>query len=101
MSFDELKGADVTPKKKDIDISVDDKLLKFTANEISYLQRLNLATIQNNGGDPFTSLVVYSIKDENGKHMTFEQAKSLKEEHIRLFLSAANEVNYADTTEKN
>lgn len=101
MSFDALVNSNLNAKKKDISFEVAGKKVSFTANEISYLQRLNLSVIQQSGGDAFTQLVVYSIKDEQGKHMTFEQAQGLSEEHAQAFFVAASEVNKQETEEKN
>lgn len=101
MSFDALKAADVTPKKKEVKIKVGENTYKFTAKEIPYLQRLHLASIQQSGGDAFTQLIVYSVVDEAGKHMTLEQASGLSSEHAEVFFVAASEVNAQEVKEKN
>lgn len=100
MSFDDLKKADVTPKREEIKIKSGDKDLVFYANEISYLQRLNLAGIQATGGDSYSQLVVYSITDQDGKHMTIEQAQGLSDEHAEIFFVAAAKVNNQDAKKK-
>lgn len=101
MSFDALTAADVTPKIKEVPITVGDKTYKFTAHEIGYLQRLHLSSIQRSGGDPFTQLIVYSIKDESGKHMTVNQAIQLPDDAAEKFFVAASEVNNQEVDEKN
>jgi hypothetical protein len=101
MSFDALKAADVTPKKKEVKIKVGENTYKFTAKEIPYLQRLHLASIQQSGGDAFTQLIVYSIVDQDGKHMSVDQANGLSPEHAEAFFVAASEVNAQGQEEKN
>lgn len=93
MSFDALKASDVTRKTKDIDITVGENVYRFTAKEISAMQRMHMANVQKNGGDPFQQLIVYSITDPEGKHMTLEQAEKLDDVHALAFFSAAAEVN--------
>lgn len=101
MSFDALKAADVTAKKKEVVIQVGENSYVFTATEISYMQRLNLAAIQHAGGDAFTQLMIYSIVDADGRHMSAQQANALAPEHAEKLFVAATEVNQQDTTEKN
>jgi len=101
MSFDALKAADVTPKKKEVKIKVGETTYKFTAKEIPYLQRLHLASIQQAGGDAFTQLIVHSIVDEKGAHMSIDQANALSKEHAESFFVAASEVNAQEAGEKN
>lgn len=93
MSFDALKSSDITRKIKDIEIKVGENTLKFQAKEISYLQRMHIAHAQKSGGDPFVQLLVYSIVDEAGKHMSPEQAAQLSDIHALQFFTAASEVN--------
>lgn len=100
MSFAELQKSNYVAKKEEIIIRVDDRDLRFFANEISYLQRLNLASIQSNGGDSYSQLVVYSITDEDGKHMTAEQAQGLSPEHSEIFFLAAAKVNAQEEDKK-
>lgn len=100
MSFDKLVDANVVKKSKEVVIKHKDGDLVFTANEISYAQRLQLAIIQNSGGDSFSQLVVFSIKDKDGNHMKLEQAQSLPEEYFQPLFVAASEVN-AQGSEKN
>lgn len=101
MSFDALKASDVTTKKQSVDIKVGDKSFHFTAKEISYLQRLHLASIQQSGGDVFSQMIVYSIVDEDGKHMSMQQARQLASEHAETFFLAASQVNAQEEAEKN
>jgi hypothetical protein len=100
MSFDALKKSDVTKKTKDVLLKVGDVEYKFKANEISYLQRLNIASAQANGGDPFSLLLVYSIVDQDGNHMTVEQAQALDSSHAEALFLAASEVNKTEDKKK-
>lgn len=105
MSFDKLKASSYEKKCEDIEIVVKnedatDVVLKFQAKEISYLQRLKLAEIQHKGNEAFTHLIVFSIVDEKGKHMTFEQAESLSPEYQEKFFLAAARVNAVDEEKK-
>lgn len=100
MSFAELKKSDYSQKTKEFVIEHSGKSFKFKAKELSFLQRLNLAAVQQGGGDTFTNLVVQSIVDEDGKHMTVDQAVSLPEEVQLKFFEMASEVNKSDA-EKN
>lgn len=99
MSFSELEKT-YTPKRETVTIKSGDRSLTFHANEISYLQRVHLGTIQSGGGDSYTQLVVYSITDEDGKHMTLEQAQKLSPEHAEKFFIAAAKVNSQEDTKK-
>ena len=101
MSFDALLAADVTPKTKEVPIKIGDTVHKFTAHEIGYLQRLHLSAIQKSGRDPFTQLIVYSIRDEVGAGMTLKQAISLPNEIAEKFFIASSEVNKQEEVEKN
>lgn len=101
MSFDDLVASDATPKKKEVKIKLGDKTYSFTATEVTYLQRLNLASISQSGGDPFTQLIVFSIVDEHGKHMSLAQAQALADEHAEALFVAASEVNTQSDKEKN
>lgn len=100
MSFDKLVGASVAKKSMEVVIKHPDGDLVFTANEISYAQRLQLAVVQNSGGDAFSQLVVFSIKDKDGNHMKLEQAQSLPEQYFQPLFVAASGVNAQDA-EKN
>src|SRR5690606_29729571 len=101
MSFDELLNSDYTPKREEVIIKSGDKEYKFFANEISYLQRINLSSIQHVGGDSYTHLVMYSIADEDGKHMTLEQASKLPPEYAeKLFVAAAKVNNSKEDVKK-
>lgn len=102
MSFEAIAKSDYTPKKKEINITVGDQTHIFYANEITHFQRLHVSTIQNQGGDAFSKLVVYSITDRDGKHMSEEQAASLSAEHAGLFFKEAAAINYGtEQDEKN
>lgn len=100
MSFSELTNSNYAAKKEEVKITLGDKELVFHANEISYLQRLNLSAIQATGGDSYAQLVVYSITDQDGKHMTLDQATKLSPEHQEAFFIAAAKVNSAEEDKK-
>lgn len=100
MSFDELKSA-TAKKVEKVTIESGDKKFYFTANEITYIQRLHLASIQQAGGDALTQMIVYSIKDEQGRHMTLAQAEQLADEPAQAFFMAASKVNAGEEAEKN
>lgn len=100
MSFDKLIDANVVKKSKEVVIKHPDGDLVFTANEIPYAQRLQLAVIQNAGGDSLSRLVTLSIKDKDGNHMSLGQAQSLPEKYFQPLFVAATEVN-AQGDEKN
>lgn len=100
MSFEALQSSDYTAKKEEILIKVGDKEIKFTANEISYLQRLHVAAIQDQGGDAYSQLVAYSIQDPEGKHMNLDQVRKLGPEHAQVFFIAAARVNKQDDKKK-
>lgn len=93
MSFDALVTTDCVPKKEEIKIKIKDTTLIFYANEISYLQRINLAAVQENGGDQYLQLIVFSITDQAGKHMSPDQARALPPEFQQIFFVAAAKVN--------
>lgn len=94
MSFLELAKASVSRRKKEVSIKLPDgKDLVFTATEISFLQRVDLGVSANNGGDVHTNLIIQSITDQDGTHMTLEQARALSSEHQEVFYRAALDVN--------
>lgn len=100
MSFNDIVNSDVQRKSKEVILKHNDKEYKFTANELTCSQRLNLAVIQERGGDAFLQLVVYSITDEHGKTMSTKQASKLSDEHFEKLFIEANEVN-SKQSEKN
>lgn len=94
MSFDQLLKATVARRKKDVSIKMPDgSVLTFQANEVSYLDRVNLGIYGLKNGDVNTRLIVMSITDQDGHHMTEEQAKGLSYEHQEVFHHAALDVN--------
>lgn len=95
MSFDDLVKSDVRRKEEVVKITVGDKELKFTAHELSYPQRLQLAVTQKQGGDSFSQLLVFAVKDQDGMAMTLDQAQSLPEEYFTVLFKAASAVNSA------
>lgn len=100
MSFAELTNSSYSAKKEEFKIKAGEKELTFYANEISYLQRLNLSGIQSAGGDSYAQFIVYSITDQDGKHMTLDQAKALSHEHQEAFFVAAAKINSAEEDKK-
>lgn len=99
MSFDDLVKSDLARKSVPLVIKSGDKEIEFTANELTYPQRLQIAILQQNGGDSFSQLIVFSIKDKDGRSMTMSQAQSLPEEYFVKFFEAATKVNVVE--EKN
>lgn len=100
MSFEELAKSNYAPKTEEVKIKHGDKDFVFTANEISFLQRLNLSGLQSVGGDSYSQLVVYSIKDQDGRHMTLNQVQSLHPDIQEKFFVAAARVNSAEDAKK-
>lgn len=101
-AFDDILAASLQRKTEKVEFDVNDKKLIFTATEISYLQRLHLSQLQSSGGEAFSQLLVYSIKDADGNHMTLEQVACLPPEYAEKFFIAATKVNSGEIkTEKN
>ena len=96
MSFDKIIKSDVIRKKKEIEVGE----YKFYANELNFPERLALSVTQN-VAEQFTSLVINSITDQEGKHMTSEQASNLPDNVFDKFLAAALELNKVEQSEKN
>lgn len=102
MSFNDLLNASVTRKTKEVPIEVNGKTIVFTATEISYIERLHLASLSALGAEGFSSLIASSITDPDGNKMTVEQVKQLPEQYAEKFFIAATEVNSGEVkTEKN
>lgn len=101
MSFDKLIPQDARKKSKEVEFDVAGEKVFFTAHEISALDRIALAVLQQGDKNFVTGLVVASIVDQHGKKMSLEQASKLPDEIAAKFFAAAMEVNYADKTEKN
>lgn len=101
MSFDELAKATVARRKKAVTIKMPDgSELVFQANEISYLDRVSLGVSSLKDGDINTRLIVMSITDPDGKHMTVDQARNLSNEHQEVFYRAALDVNKLEDAPK-
>lgn len=96
MSFDKIIRSDVIRKKKEIEVGE----YKFYANELNFPERLALSVSQNIS-EQFTALVINSITDQEGKHMTSEQALNLPDDVFDKFLGAALELNKVEQSEKN
>lgn len=93
MSFDKLKKSSYSAKSQEVVIESGGDKITFHAKELSYLQRLDLSTIKESGGDFYSHLVVMSIVDQDGKHMTLDQCSSLDPEIQEKFFLAAAKVN--------
>lgn len=106
MSFDELVGSNVAKKTKKVTLSVfdektkKDKKLVFTAHELNYPERLQLAGTTTEGAEQYCMLLVLSIRDQNGNPMTMDQARALPDKYFQPLFVAATEVNNVDA-EKN
>lgn len=101
MSFSDIINSDVQRRKKEVVIKVGDKEHKFYANELTYPQRLSIAVIEKNGGDAFGQMILFSITDKDGAHMSLDQVSRLSDEHAASFFFAATEVNRVEDEEKN
>lgn len=94
MSFAELAKAAVARRKKDVPIKMPDgREIVFQANEISFIDRVELGLASRSDGDVNTRLIVLSITDPSGNHMTMEQARNLSNEHQEVFYRAALDVS--------
>lgn len=102
MSFKDLAAAHVARRKQTVTIKLEDgREVTFHANEISYLQRIELGISRaTDGGNMHLGLVALSITDEEGKHMTLEQAQGLSDEHQEVFYRAALDVNFLEEKAK-
>lgn len=96
MSFDKITKSDVVRKKQEIEVGE----YKFYANELNFPERLALS-VSPNVSEQFTALIVNSITDQDGTHMTREQALNLPDEVFDKFLAVALELNKVEKTEKN
>lgn len=101
MSFDVLANSAVARRKEEITIEINGNSYKFFAEELPYLAKVNMAVAQQANGDGVLFLLTQSIRDEKGQRMSREQAEQLSPEHIEIFLSAANRVNWGEQAEKN
>lgn len=95
MSFKDLAAAQVARKKQPVVIKLEDgRDITFYANEISFLQRVDLGiNSKTDGANMHVGLIALSITDEEGNHMTLEQAQALSNEHQEVFYRAALDVN--------
>lgn len=96
MSFEELSKSTYAPKKSEFKVSEH----TFFATEISYLQRLNISAVQQSGGDYYSLLVVYSITDKGGNHMTLDLLNGLPPEYQEQFFIEAAKVNTQEEVKK-
>ncbi len=100
MSFSEITK-DYVAKTAEVLIEHGGKTFKFTAHELSFIASQEIGLKRASGEDWLEHLLVHSIKDENGSHMTADQAKKLSPEHADKFIAAAISVNNAGDAEKN
>lgn len=101
-AFDDIIAAALERKVERVTFNLNGRELVFTANEVSYLERLHLSRIQHAGGEAFSYLLMYSIRDADGNAMTLEQIHKLPSEYAEKFFLAATKVNSGETkTEKN
>lgn len=101
MSFDKIIVKDYAPKTERVEIEVGDETLVFTAKELPFVQRLMIDAIRQQGQDHVSRLLVLSVTDSDGKHMTEDQAASLPPEYALPLVTAALKVNAAEDVEKN
>lgn len=101
MSFDKLIQSSVAKKQEEIVIDG----MTFYANELSITHSMKLAKIESEDGDTYTYWVAYSITDQEGKRMSYDQARQLPVVILKKFLDAALRVNSKpkakDTKKKN
>lgn len=101
MSFDKLTVKDYTPKSDKVIIEVGDDKLEFTAKELSFMQSIRVDAARRSGEDHLTLLMVLSIVDSDGRHMTMEQALALNRDYALPLIEAAIRVNQREEAEKN
>lgn len=100
MSFAEITK-DYSPKTQEVLIEVNGNVYKFIAHEMSFLASQEIGLKQTNGENWLEHLLVNSIKDEQGNHMSADQAQRLSPEHADKFIAAAVAVNSRGESEKN
>lgn len=98
MSFSELQHSNSIRKKKEFEIKVKlsdgtDKILTFTASQISYLQAMEVESLKVIGKDWVSKFVACSVTDAHGNKMSLSQAEQLSDEHAAIFLNNVLEVN--------
>lgn len=93
MSFDKLLSSSVSKKTKTVTLESGGEKLVFTAHELTMTQRIRLTQINTEGGDTFLHWIVFSIVDQEGKHMTVDQAALLPDDVMEKFLDAVLSVN--------
>lgn len=89
MSFDKLIESSVAKRQEEIVIDG----MTFYANELSITHSIKIAAIEAEDGDTYTYWVAYSITDQDGKRMSYDQATRLPGSVLRKFLDAAMRVN--------
>lgn len=89
MSFDKLIQSSVAKKQEEIVIDG----MTFYANELSITHSMKLAQIEMESGDTYSYWVVFSITDQDGKRMTYDQASKLPIPVFKQFLDATLRVN--------
>lgn len=96
MSFEDLKKSSYAARREEFKVQD----YTFYANELSYLQRLNVSAVQQTGGDYASHLVVASITDQDGKHMTMGQFLSLDHTIQEEFFVKAAKINSGEGVKK-
>lgn len=94
MSFEALlKEKSFVTQEKLIEIKAGDQVLKFKAHKLRWSDGLNLAMASRGEKDVFAMQIAMSVTDEDGKHMSYDQALQLSDEHFQIFFNAVQEVN--------
>lgn len=91
MSFDQL--TDVTKKRETIEFTVGKQVVTFFANQLSYIQKMNMTVAMQNAPDLFSSLILAAIVDQDGNYMSVDQLHRLNDETQKKFFEAAKRVN--------
>ena len=100
MSFDQIINESYKPKREEVVLNAGDVSVTLYATEISYLSFLEISARSQQGTGWFRDLVVASIVDASGKHMTLAQAEALSSDHASALLDAALRVNNKEQVEK-
>lgn len=101
MSFSEITK-DYSARTEQIVIEFGGKEYKFIAKQLPYIRIQEIGIREMNGdAGHLRDLIVSSIVDEVGDHMTIEQANALPDDVATKMLLAALRVNNAGTAEKN
>lgn len=91
MSFDQL--TDATKKREAIEFTVGKGVITLYANQLSYIQKMNISVKFKDTRDLFTPLILMSIVDQDGHHMSENQLNGLSDEVQKKLFNAALNVN--------